>query len=127
MYLPGETLVGAAGWSLSKAPKSAEVRLFWHTHGKGTQDVCVVATVPLANPASQEVRSFEIALPTGPWSVDGRLVSLVWGLELVLEPGGRNVRRELVIAPGGAPANISDSLPDEQAKAGWAKWLQLKR
>ena len=35
----GETVEGVAGWRLEKPPKSVELRLFWFTRGKGTEDV----------------------------------------------------------------------------------------
>lgn len=126
-FLPGETLTGAAGWSLPEAPRSAEIRLFWHTKGKGTRDVRVVATVPLDQPGASEVRPFTIALPTEPWSTDGRLVSLVWTLELVLEPGGRNVHRELVISPTGQTVPLPAPFPESPARTGWRRWLETKR
>jgi hypothetical protein len=126
-YLPGEMLTGAAGWSLPAPPTSAEVRLFWHTAGKGTRDVRVVMAVPLDGPGAQDTRSFSLVLPTLPWSLDGRLVSLLWGIELVLEPGGRNVRRELIVSPDGAPAHIANSLPDDNRMATWKRWFQSKR
>jgi hypothetical protein len=43
-FKPAETLTGVAGWRLSTAPQSAELRLFWHTRGKGTEDVAVSPT-----------------------------------------------------------------------------------
>jgi hypothetical protein len=41
-FKPTETLTGLAGWRLSTAPQSAELRLFWHTRGKGTGEEIVL-------------------------------------------------------------------------------------
>ena len=38
-YRPGEEIAGRALWILDEPPKAVEVRLFWYTEGKGTQDV----------------------------------------------------------------------------------------
>ncbi len=40
--VPGQLIEGTAGWSLPDAPRSALIRLFWYTEGKGTRDVGVV-------------------------------------------------------------------------------------
>jgi hypothetical protein len=120
-FAPGETLNGVAGWTLAAAPRSVEVRLFWYTQGKGTRDVALVETCRLDSPASQEVRPFAIPLPRQPWSVDGRLVSLVWALELVIEPGARSVRRELVLSPTGRPVRLPDAIADDPVVPGWLR------
>jgi hypothetical protein len=100
-YRPGEEIVGAAGWKLPAAPKSAEVRLFWFTRGKGIEDVEVAATVRFDAPQAEEARPFRFVAPAAPSSFSGRLISLVWALELVLEPGGHSARCELTLAPDG--------------------------
>ena len=43
-FLPGEKLTVTALWALPEKPESVEVRLFWYTQGKGTQDVGVVGS-----------------------------------------------------------------------------------
>jgi hypothetical protein len=125
-YAPGETLSGVAGWRLAEAPRAAEVRLLWYTQGKGTRDVRVVETCHLDHPLAQEARPFSIPLPTQPWSVDGRLVSLVWALELVVEPGSRNVRHELVISPTGRPVPLPEPVPDDPLSSPWKRWFKSR-
>ena len=101
-YTPGETLTGAALWELDDAPESAEINLCWSTRGKGTEDAEVVATVAFETPQAGDTREFTFTLPPGPYSFSGKLISLVWSLELVLKPGKHVAREEIVIAPGGA-------------------------
>ena len=100
-FRPGEEIHGAAGWQLDRAPKSAEVRLFWRTRGKGTEDVGVVETVRFEHPQSEEARPFCFKLPDAPYSFSGKLISLLWGLELVLSPGDETAQVELVVSPTG--------------------------
>ncbi len=98
-FLPGETVEGTVGWHFDAPARSVEVRLLWYTEGKGDQDVGVVASVPLANPGADEIRPFQIRLPAGPYSFSGRLISLVWALEAVAEPGSRAERLPITVSP----------------------------
>jgi hypothetical protein len=98
-FLPGETLAGTASWQLDSPAATAELRLFWYTQGKGDQDVGVVTVVPFASPGLQDRRTFRVRLPEGPYSFSGKLVSLAWALELVVEPGSRASRTEITVSP----------------------------
>jgi hypothetical protein len=99
-FEPGERLEGSVTWSVDQAPQRAELRLFWFTRGKGTEDAGVVQTVQFDRPAPYETRSFEFKLPDAPYSFSGKLISLVWALELVVDPGKQVVRREIEVGPG---------------------------
>lgn len=98
-FLPGETVEGTVGWHFDVPAKSVELRLLWYTEGKGDQDVTVVESLPLPNPGRDEVRPFQIRLPAGPFSFSGRLISLVWALEAVAEPGSRAERLPITVSP----------------------------
>jgi hypothetical protein len=100
-YRPGETIEGVAGWRLDKPPKSVELRLFWFTRGKGTEDVGVVNQMNFSEPQLEEGRKFSFTLPPEPWSFSGQLVSLIWALELVVQPDNQSTRVEIVMSPGG--------------------------
>jgi len=101
-FEPGDEVRGVAGWRLAVPPQSASVRLIWFTKGKGTQDVQVVAREELEGPlGAEEGRKFRFVLPEGPYSFSGKLVSLVWAVELVVQPGDRGERAEIVVGPGG--------------------------
>jgi len=100
-FRPGEEVSGAIGWTLDKQPKSAEVRLFWYTAGKGTRDVGVVATQKLEAPQANDERSFSFRLPESPYSFSGTLISLIWAIELVVDPGGLSERLEITVSPTG--------------------------
>ena len=100
-FRPGERIEGVAGWRLDRVPKSIELRLFWFTRGKGTEDVSVVHRLRFDSPQLEEGRPFSFDLPSEPYSFSGELISLIWALELVVEPDEESARVELVVAPNG--------------------------
>lgn len=112
-FVPGEVVEGTASWQLEKPAQSVELRLFWYTQGKGDQDVGVVATVPFPEPALQDRRGFRISLPLGPYSFSGKLISLLWALEVVAEPGSRAGRLEIIVSPSRREIQLQPHLPVE--------------
>jgi hypothetical protein len=109
-FEPGEELNGAVLWKLDEPPHAVELRLFWFTRGKGTEDTGVVKTVRFDQPLPQETRSFGFRLPAAPYSFSGKLISLVWALELVAEPSRETARLQITVAPGGQEVRL-DSIP----------------
>jgi hypothetical protein len=109
-FLPGDEVVAAAYWKLDHPPRTAEARLFWFTRGKGTQDVNVVQTIRFENPQPEEARPARFQLPDAPYSFSGKLISLVWALELVVEPGGESKRVELTVSPTGEEIDLRGSV-----------------
>jgi len=105
-YRPGQSLEGVAFWELAEAPRTIEVRLYWQTQGKGTVDLEIVRTVTFNGVAAQDRRPFRIELPAGPYSVSGKLVSIVWGVELVAEPKGDSDNIEITISPTGREVRL---------------------
>jgi hypothetical protein len=99
-FQPGESVEGRVSWTVNGA-SSAEVRLFWYTRGKGTEDVGLVDTVAFPDPQTTDQRTFRFVLPDAPYSFSGKLVSIVWAIELILEPGPSVERREFVMSPTG--------------------------
>lgn len=98
-FEPGEIVEGAVRWELEEAPLSAELHLKWYTRGKGTQDFEIVERVELEAPAAGDVRTFSFRAPESPYSFSGKLISLLWCVELVIMPGSRTHRSVIVIAP----------------------------
>ena len=100
-HRPGEPLSGRVTWRVERQPTAAELRLFWYTSGKGTEDVGVVETLSFAAPRPEDHRDFTLPLPREPYSFSGRLISLIWAIELIVEPGGHVERQEFVLSPTG--------------------------
>lgn len=99
-FRPGDVLRGEAAWHLDGEPEKLSARLFWYTQGKGTQDVGVVEELELS-PVAEGRQELRFQIPEGPYSFSGKLVSLLWAVELVAEPGGETARAELVVSPTG--------------------------
>ena len=102
-FRPGEELRGRASWTLDADPESVEVRVFWRTEGKGTQDTEIVDTVVFQSPGRQDKRDFKLRLPDGPYSFAGKLIAILWSAEVVAEPGSEAGRQDIVVSPTGKP------------------------
>ena len=98
-FAPGETIAGTMRWQLDRAPEWIELRLFWYTEGKGTQDVGVGPIERADHPQLQGEQPFSLRAPNLPPSCSGRLVSVRWALELVTSQDDPVSRTELVIGP----------------------------
>jgi hypothetical protein len=111
-FEPGSRISGTIEWKLDTPPKHVELRLFWFTKGAGDQDVKIVDEMRVdQNEASVESygrKQFSFLLPSGPFSFSGKLVSLIWALELVIPGVPETARVELVVAPGGREINLYD-------------------
>jgi hypothetical protein len=107
-FRPGERVAGGAAWDLASPPKAVEVRLFWRTEGKGTVDVEVVDRVRFDGPAARQAEKFEFNLPPSPYSFSGKLISLLWGVELVVQPDGPSERASFTLSPTGGEILIRE-------------------
>jgi len=101
-FLPGEEIVGTVSWRLDRPAERIELRLFWYTQGKGTEDISAVKTVVFDAPGAQEQRAFRLRLPHGPYSFSGKLISLIWALEVIAKPSKEMARLEIVVSLSGA-------------------------
>lgn len=99
-YAPGEDLIGSITWCSSERPAWLELRLFWYTEGKGTQDIGVATTERFTDPGQEGEKSFRLKAPSHPLSCSGRLVSIRWALELVSSDDQPVIKVDLVIGPG---------------------------
>lgn len=100
-FEPGARILGEVHWRMDEPADSIEARLFWYTEGKGTRDNAVVQAVTFHRPAQEETRPLEITLPIEPYSCSGKLVSILWAIELVALPTKENARLPLTMGPGG--------------------------
>jgi hypothetical protein len=98
-FAPGEEVELRAAWDLKRAPDTVEIRMVWHTAGKGDRDMAVAKTIAIDSPAAIGDQRLAVILPLGPYSFSGKLISLLWGLELVTLPDEQSTRIEVTIAP----------------------------
>src|SRR5437016_2622761 len=85
-FRPGETIAGEVSWSLPVAPAQISLELFWTTRGKGQVDSEVVQSIQFKHPSASGDERFALKIPNGPFSFSGKLVSLLWGVRLVIHP-----------------------------------------
>jgi hypothetical protein len=110
-FEPREELTGSASWQLDRSTRNLELRLFWFTRGRGIEDAALVQTVRFENPLNEETRSFSFRLPDAPYSFVGQLISLVWALELIVEPSKELARQEIIVAPGCQEVRLGSIAP----------------
>ena len=104
-FSPGEVIEGEIRNSGSEPSGTVEIRLFWYTEGKGTQDVQVVARNVVDELPAGGNAQFCFPAPRRPVSCSGSLVSVRWAIEAV--PQRAETRRiELVIGPGGQETRL---------------------
>ena len=122
-FAPGEEIRGNVTWSTDNPSQTIELRLFWFTRGKGTEDAGIVDTLPFDQPLPHETRPFRFVLPAGPYSFSGQLVSLVWALELIANVSKTVVRREIEVGPDRREVRL-DSVP--APVSGGQSWITIK-
>jgi len=114
-YRPGEEVAGRALWMLDEPPKAVEARLFWYTEGKGTQDVGLIDSVRFDAPLPRDQKDFRFTLPAEPYSFSGKLISLIWALELVVLPSDETERLPITVSPTGGEVVLHKSEEIESA------------
>jgi len=112
-FLPGSVVHGRVVGSRMLG----EVRLYWSTCGRGTEEVGVVDR--------QKVQSdgeFLLSLPASPFTTRGTLVSIQWGIEWVDDSGDAVDRREIVVSPTGEAIELKrvSNPKSSKRKSRWA-------
>lgn len=121
-FQPGTTLSGKVLWSAAAAIKKIELRLFWFTEGRGTQDIELVDERNW-DTTGQGEEPFEFTLPAEPYSFSGKLISLQWALEAVTLPKENTTTKKIfTLSPNGKELVLS-SLENTQTadKKKWGK------
>lgn len=96
----GEELAGRLRWSeVPKGTETLEIRLIWHTSGKGDRDHEVVQLHRVVAPAIEGECEFRFIAPFYPPSFSGKLVSLVWMIEAIAFPALQAEQQVVVIGP----------------------------
>jgi hypothetical protein len=63
--------------------------------------VIVAQTLRFDSPKMEEARPFQLSIPAEPYSFSGKLISLIWALEVVVEPAKEGDRLEITVSPNG--------------------------
>jgi hypothetical protein len=112
-FRPGETLRVSALWALPPGTAALEARLFWYTRGKGSEDLEIVAVERIENAPAAGEKVLTFQLPVQPWTFSGKLISLLWAVELVTEPEGVSARVEFTLSPDGTEILLHAQSEDE--------------
>ena len=100
-FRPGDAVEGTVLWRFEREPRKVELRLFWYTRGNGMQDADVVESLLFEVPRVEERRMFRFTVPVGPYSFSGKLISLVWALELIAVSPDETERLDITVSPTG--------------------------
>ena len=117
-FAPGAQILVSASWNLASSVNNIELRLFWYTQGKGDSDVRVVQQLAFPQPEPQETKRLAIRLPDAPYSFSGKLISLIWALELVADKAHEAARLEFVMAPGAREILLDAVSPHDHEDVG---------
>lgn len=113
-YAPGDSIHGEVTWTEQERTKTIEARLIWYTLGFGSRDLQIVdRTVWDATPEGRG--RFDFQAPRQPYSFSGRLISLVWAVEVVTLPSKKAESATLVIAPERREIDLSKVQGDDPA------------
>jgi hypothetical protein len=107
-FAPHEAVEGTLRWRLGGQAERIDVSLLWYTFGTGTQDVGVVETLTIQAPHSVGSEDFAFALPEGPYSFSGKLISVAWAVEATSSPGHETIRQEIVVSPTRCRISLTD-------------------
>jgi hypothetical protein len=107
-YRPNEPITGDVGWSeLPTETEQVQVRLIWYTEGKGTQDFAIVASEKLDAPMEQGNHRFHFVAPNRPSRFSGKLISLIWAIEVIVFPSKETERKTIIISPSGSEIRLT--------------------
>jgi hypothetical protein len=98
-YQPGEELVLGITWDFGEPLTKFEVRLVWNTEGKGDRDLETMKTITLAAPGQSGQELVRTQLPYLPYSYRGKLLAIVWAVEVIAFPSKQAQRLVFEITP----------------------------
>lgn len=82
--MPNEAIEFVVDWNLTNVDDlSLEIHLFWHTEGRGNEDLEIYESIPFVVQSAIGKKSFRMIAPCQPYSFSGKLISLIWKLEVV--------------------------------------------
>lgn len=100
-YLPSTPVTGVVNWQLSQRIDKIIIRLFWMTSGTAPVQIGVVDTYTIERADPAGTSRFEFQLPAGPWSFQGQLLGLGWGVEVIALPSKLHASAIFTVSPAG--------------------------
>lgn len=100
-YEPSTPVTAVVEWRLSQRIDKIIIRLFWMASGAAPVQIGVVGTYTIERAEPAGTSRFEFLLPTGPWSFQGRLLGLGWGVEAIALPSKQHTTTIFTVSPAG--------------------------
>ena len=117
-WKPGQLISGEVTWKdLDPESESIEIRLIWFTRGKGDRDFEVIHAKSVDRPEVAGGEPFEFPAPNWPASFSGKLLSLIWAIEVICFPSRTAENHEIVISPTGQPLSTRSASPESAGGA----------
>lgn len=104
--MPGSKVEGSILWALTESPGEIRISLGWWTEGRGNKDTKIEDEVAWETTDIAGERRFSFTLPASPYSFEGTLISLKWGLELTARRPSNKHLRDIIVSPLGAPVQL---------------------
>jgi hypothetical protein len=104
-FAPGQTIGGTFSWLLDEQPEKLTLALHWFTKSRAERESGMADCLEFEDPGRSGSHDFSFAIPHGPYSFKGLLLSIEWTLELAAVPGIDLVRQPITISPTGQPVN----------------------
>ena len=105
-FMPGEPVSGKILWALDQPPEEILLSIGWWTEGRGSKDAKITGETTWRTSASAGEESFSFTIPESPYSFNGQLISLKWGLEISAKRGREKQTQEIVVSPWGVPVDL---------------------
>lgn len=103
---PGGTINGKVLWALEKPPGEMLLSLGWWTEGRGSRDARIVEETSWSDPPLAGEDTFAFKVPASPYSFNGQLISLKWGLELSVKESRDKQLLEITVSPWGVAVDL---------------------
>lgn len=117
-YAPGDMIAGSVTWAkLLRETDRLEIRLIWYTQGKADRDVGIILSNVREAPGEAGEQEFAFQTPSRPFSFSGKLISLVWAIEVVEFPSTDGIREMIVVSRNREEIILEKSFPDHLDKA----------
>ena len=110
VYSPGESVEVTVVWSDESPNQTAVVSLIWNTVGKGTTSTGLARQERVSLTASNGRHSLGLALPRGPLSCVGKLITIQWYVKAELAVSKTVVEEPFFLSYDSGPIQLS-SLP----------------
>ena len=116
-FRPGDPITGIVSWSqLDESIIKLDTRLIWYTEGKGEQDHEVVGSQSIENLVSTGSTPFKFVAPSRPYSFSGKLISLIWAIEVVQFPSREGHLEQISISKLGPEIILDQSFQKSAIK-----------